>query len=155
MAVDEVEVYNGADRPVAVPAEIVLAAQREYRAYQDHQNGLSWAEIAEKENWPSAAAAQSAVRRYLAEGEVLVERWTKAEMLSIHIATLRRLKAKAMEGAMEGRLPAIAMVRDLIMDEIKLLRLDEEVGTGGVRTVVVSGDEKTYTARLVEVAATD
>lgn len=153
MAADTVEVYPAVDRPVAVPAEVVLEACREYRAYQMHQDGVSWAEIAEIEGYPSPSSAQSTVRRYLQEGQVLVADWSKAEMLAIHIATLRKMRAVAMKGALEGKLPAMAMVRDLIMDEIKLLRIDEEVGTGGVRTVVVDGDEATYTAELARVAA--
>ena len=150
----DVEVYPGAERPVAVPAEIVLAAQKEFRAYEAHQRGEAWDVIAIREGWPSANAARAAVRRYLTEGQVLAEDWTKAEMLALELAKLNRLRAAVWDSALEGKIPAVAMARQLTLDRIELLKLKDQADEDeqAARTVVVLGSEDDYVSTLQQVA---
>lgn len=151
-----ISVFRGPDRPVAVPEAVVLEAQREYRAYLAHQSGLGWAEVAEQEQYPSAEAARQDVRRYLTEGKALVTEWSRSEMLSIELARLDTLQAAIWDAAIGGKLPAVALARDLIMTRIKVLKLDEAAGEDETRarTVVVMGDTASYSAAL-EQASTD
>lgn len=151
---DKVLVFQGEQRPVAVPEEIVLLAQRPYRAYTAHQKGVSWLEIAEIEGYPTATAAQADVRRYLSEGQALVSDFTRSELLTMAVEQLRKLRSCVWEDAMDGKLPAVKLARDLIIDEVQLLRLNEttaEEATGG-RTVVVSGGNDHYITTLERVA---
>lgn len=149
-----VQVYPGVDRPIAVPEEIVLEAQREYRAYIAHRSGESWAVIAEREHYASPAAARASVTRYLREGQILVEEYTKAEMLALEVARLNALQAAVWDGAMEGRIPAVMTARTIIMDRVKLLKLDDEADNNDLRarTVVIMGSGEEYSAALQRVA---
>ena len=146
----KVLVFPGSDRPVAVPEVIVLAAQRPYRAYKAHQSGKSWDEVAEQEKYPSAQSARADVRRYLTEGRALVTEWSRAEQLAIELASLRALQAACWEGAMEGKLPAIALAKDIIVTRIKVLRLDEASTEeeDRARTVVIQGESESYISAL-------
>ena len=155
MSDDNVMVFRGPDRPVAVPEEVVLSAQREYRAYLAHQKGMSWAEVAEREKYPSADAARFDVRRYLTEGRALVTEWSRVEMLHIELARLDALQASIWDAAVGGKLPAVALARDLIMSRIKILKLDEAVDEDETRarTVVVYGDTDSYSAALEQASS--
>jgi hypothetical protein len=146
---DNVLVFRG-DRPVAVPESIVLEAQRPYRAYQAHLAGKPWSVVATDEGYPSGDAARSEVRRYLTEGRSLVSEWTRQEMLAIELARLDALQAACWEAAIGGKLPAIALARDLIVTRIKMQKLDEigDEGDTKARTVVVNGDEVSYVTTL-------
>ena len=145
----KVLVFRG-DRPVAVPESIVLEAQRPYRAYQLHLSGKSWDIVAAEEGYPNGDAARSEVRRYLTEGRALVSEWTRHEMLAIELARLDALQAACWDAAIGGKLPAIALARDLIISRIKVQRLDEVGDEGDVkaRTVVVHGNEDNYVTTL-------
>lgn len=150
-------VFDG-ERPISVPADIVLAAQREYRAYLAHQSGEGWDTIAVREQWATPEAARAAVRRYLKEGGVLASNWTRAEMFAIEIARLNALQTAVWEGAMEGKIPAVAMARQIIRDRIELLGLDQETDDAGLkaRTVVVyAEDEESYIASLASVVTNE
>lgn len=156
MAEDDgtVEVYPGAERPVAVPAEIVLEASREYRAYLAHQQGKNWAEIAVQENYATPTAARESVRRYLAEGRVLAQDYTKAEMLALEIATINKMQASIWDAAVAGKLPAVAMVLNCVGMRMKYLRLDEDNDMADqARTVVVHAEDGAYLATLERVAS--
>jgi hypothetical protein len=145
----EILVFRG-ERPVAVPEMVVLEAQREYRAWQHHQGGKSWEQVAAIEGYPTAAAARQDVRRYLTEGRALVTEWSRAEMLAVKMAQLDTLLASCWDAAIGGKLPAIALAADLVTKQIKVLRLDEAGAEDETRarTVVVLGDEESYTKAL-------
>lgn len=128
----------------------MLEAQREYRSYLQHQKGDSWALVAQTEGYPSADAARLDVRRYLTEGRALVTEWSRTEMLSIELARLDTLQAAIWDAAIGGKLPAVALARDLIMTRVKILRLDEAATEDETRarTVVVHGDSISYSETL-------
>ena len=138
----EVLVFRGVDRPIAVPKEIVLSAQKEYRAWEAHKSGKPWDVIAAEEDYPSAAAARQAVHRYLREGRALVTEWTRSEMLAVDVARIEALLSYTWPGAEAGKIPAIAMAHNLVMSHIKTLKLDEVVDEDAdkARTVIVMDD---------------
>lgn len=149
----EVLVFPGVDRPVAVPQEVVLEAQRPYRAYQAHEKGLTWEQIAAVEGYPSGRSVREDVRRYLTEGRALVQEWSRAELLSIEMARLDTLQAAIWDAAIGGKLPAVALVRDLIVTRIKMQKLDEtaDEDSSKARTVVIMGETDDFQAALTKV----
>lgn len=146
---------NPDGKPIAVPEEIVLEAERPYRAFKLHQQGLEWDLIATREGYPTPGAAEYDVRRYLREGKALVNDYTRREMLALEVARLNALQAKAWPQAMEGHLPSMMFCSDQIMRRIKVLKLDEtqegEEELSGPRTVVVQVDPDDYTRTLTEI----
>lgn len=143
---------NGANQPVAVPADVVTAAERTYRCYQAKVGGKSWAEIAEQENYPSASAAKADVARYMGEAQSLIVEASMRSMLTLEVARLDALQASFWGQAMMGHVPSGRMVLDVIRTRAAMVGLDpEKMGEAaqGARTVVVKTDsEEGYVASL-------
>lgn len=146
-------VVRGHDsRPIAVPEDIVLAAERPYRAYMLKQAGHNWETIALAENYPSWKSARADVQRYLDEGSSVIADFTRKQLLELEIARLEQLQQAVWSIAMKGNLPAVNSALSIITTRAKLLRLDQDIRdedeamTG--RTVVVGTDEDGYRAGL-------
>ncbi len=143
---------NGANQPIAVPADIVTAAERSYRCYQAKVGGKSWEEIAKQENYPNATAAKADVSRYMGEARSLIAETSMRDMLTLEVARLDALQASFWGQAMMGHVPSGRMVLDVIRTRAAMVGLDpEKMGEAaqGARTVVVSTDsEAGYVASL-------
>lgn len=143
---------NGRGEPVAVPSDVVTLAERAFRCYRLRLSGVSWADIADREYYPSAAAAAADVRRYTAEGAALVTERSLMEMMQLEVARLDALQAAIWDAAVRGSLPAIDMVRKLVMDRARLVGIDGEKLASSTaqqgRTVVVHSDDGSYTRDL-------
>lgn len=152
----KVLVFRNPDgKPIAVPEEVVLEAERPYRAFKLHQQGLEWDLVAAREKYPTASAAEYDVRRYLREGKALVSDYTRREMLTLEVARLNALQAKAWPMAMEGHLPSMMFCSDQVMRRIKVLKLDEmqegDEELSGPRTVVVQMGADEYSEELARI----
>jgi hypothetical protein len=149
-------VFRGHDnRPVAVPHEVVIESERPYRAYSLALGGLNWEQVALQEGYPSANAARLDVKRYLDEGRSLVQDLTRKQLLERELSRLDLLQSAVWRKAMEGNLPAAGTALSIVRERIKLLRLDEDIRDDDetlTGTVVVGGDESTYTRQLEQAA---
>lgn len=149
---DNVLVFRNPEtnQPVAVPKEVVLQAERPYRAYQQHLAGFTWSQIAAQEQYADAAAAQYDVSRYLDEGRALVADSHKRDLLMTEVQRINTLQAAIWPQAMSGHLPAIRSVLDLIITRAKFLGLEsaslavEDSDTTAPRTVIVPNDTQGY-----------
>ena len=141
-------------RPVAVPDEVVLAAERPYRAYCARLTGMSWEAVALEEGYPNARAAAAEVNRYLEEGKELVAQASAGALISLELARMDALQAAVWPMAMSGNLAAVGVAQNLIMNRVKIMGLEvlAEKGeaAGAPRTVVVPMDESGYIAALQE-----
>ena len=146
---------NEANEPIAVPGEIVTLAERQYRCHLARMRGDSWALIALDENYPSAQAAASDVKRYLAEGAALVTEASRRESLALEVARLDRYTRALDEKAMEGNVGAISVGVNIVMKRAELLGLlTEDLSLTTTRTVVVPLDDG-YAAALRELVDRD
>lgn len=147
---------NGRNEPIAVPIEVVTAAERAFRCHQLRLSGMTWEEIAIAERYPTAAAASADVRRYMEEGAALVMERSASEMLVLEVQRLDALQHAIWDTAIAGSLPAVDMVRKIIVDRAKLVGLDAEKiashNSQEGRTVVVHSGES-YTDDLRRAAA--
>lgn len=140
---------NGA--PIAVPEDIVEENDRTFRAAQMQLQGASWKAIALAEGYVDANAAKSDVKRYRDEATALLTEHSRKDLLALEVARLDALQAAVWQQAMKGHLPAVNVVRDLIMSRIKVLQLDQpsqEEEITGPRTVVIPHDDDEYAAEL-------
>jgi hypothetical protein len=144
-------------RPVAVPAEIVEAAERPYAAYQLHLRGYSWREVAMEMDYLDERAARADVKRYLAEGQALIADTTRVEMLELEVQRLNALQSAVWPAALAGHLPSVNAALSIVVQRAKLLGLDQmaEVEAlpgeqAGARTVIVPAEPGGYLRVLKE-----
>ena len=137
-------------RPIAVPDEIVTEAEREYRAYKLHVQGLTWREIADREHYPNGGAASEAVKRYLDEGRAVVGSFRRPEVMAVEIAVLRAMRAALWDDATLLRKPAAVMAILGTVDRmVKLFGLDTaDEADVTVQTVVVPSEDYIEQLRL-------
>jgi hypothetical protein len=147
---------NGAGDPVAVPTDVVTAAERAYRCYQARIGGMSWNEIARVEGYPTPAAARYDVDRYLSEGSALVVEKSQREMLTLEVYRMDALQHAVWPGAMAGHVPSATLAMNIVMNRAKLVGMDpDKMENRGdqVRTVVVvPPDSAGYLAALQRAA---
>lgn len=150
---------NGAQEPVAVPAEVVTEAERAYRCYTAHLGGRSWEQIAMDERYPSALAAKSDVDRYMSEGKALVLESSQRDMLVLEVARLNALQMSVWPMATSGHIPSVAAAINIIKLRSQLVGLDPDKmadQADQARTVVYVGKEsEDYIAGLKKAAAED
>lgn len=141
-------------RPVAVPDEVVLAAERPYRAYCARLTGMSWEAVALEEGYPSPRAAATEVNRYLEEGKELIAQASAGALISLELARMDALQAAVWPKAMAGNLAAIGISMNVIMNRVKIMGLEvlaeKGEGAGSPRTVVVPMDDEGYLTALQE-----
>ena len=146
---------NPAGDPIAVPADIVTAAERAYRCYMARVGGQSWAEIAEQEQYPSARACQYDVDRYTKEAMSLVVESSAREMLTLEVARLDALQHALWLSAMTGHVPSATFCLNVVINRAKLIGLDpDRMGAelNSSRTVVVPQAEDDFLQTLKDAA---
>ena len=149
---------NPAGDPIAVPEEVVTAAERAYRCYKARVAGVSWAQIAEDEFYPSAGAAKYDVDRYMAEATSLVVESSAREMLTLEVHRLDALQNSLWLSAMTGHVPSAALVMNIVMNRSRLVtEAAERLGAAGdtARTVVIPHQEDDFLAGLKSAAGED
>ena len=149
---------NPAGDPIAVPEDVVTAAERAYRCYQMRIGGQSWAQIAEAELYPSASAAKYDVDRYMAEARAMVVESSAQEILTLEVHRLDALQHALWMSAMTGHVPSAALVVNIIMNRAKLVwetreRMGDELSTS--RTVVVPQSDDGFLQTLKDAAGED
>ena len=137
--------------PVAVPSEVVAAAQVVYRAYLDKVAGMSWEMVAYNHHYPSAAAAKADVERYTREGAALVTDQSRQALLELEVARLDALQVALWNNAMAGSVPSVSEVRQIINSRAALVRGMEDKVSDATRTVVIPVNQGDYTAMLQHV----
>lgn len=144
-------------RPVAVPAEIVEAAERPYAAYQLRVRGFSWREVAMEMDYPDERAARADVKRYLAEGRALIADITRVEMLQLEVERLNALQSAVWPAALNGHLPSVNAALSIVVQRAKLLGLDQVAEVEALpgdpsegRTVIVPAEPGGYLRVLKE-----
>lgn len=154
-----VSIYRNEEtgRPIAVPAEIVTEAEREYRAYQLHIGGMDWNEVALAEGYPSASAAAASVKRYLDEGRAVVQDFTRKEVIAAHVGRLMALRAAFWEEAITHKKVSAGMFLLNIEDRwTKAFGLDvPDSEDTTVQTVVVPSEDYVEQLRLAVAEAED
>lgn len=148
---------NKEGQPVAVPDDVVTAAERAYRCYKSNLSGKSWDQIAVEEQYPSASAAKYDVDRYLEEGKALVTSQSMRDMLNLEVARIDALQAAIWPNAMSGHVPSAVFVLNCIMNRAKLTIDPEKLNSDGeqARTVVVPSTSSGYVAALQKAAGQD
>lgn len=154
---DNVLVFrNAANEPIAVPTEVVTAAERAYRCHSWRIEGRSWEWIAQQEGYPSAKAAAYDVERYLDEGRALVVEKSARQMLTLEVARMDALQSALWPMAMKGHVQSATAVLSIIVNRSKLVGLDPEKmnedAAAQARTVVVPSHEDGYLAALKSAA---
>lgn len=133
---------NPSGEPIAVPEEVVTAAERVYRCYKLHLSGQSWAQIAVTEQYPSAEAVAYDVKRYMDEARALVVSHSARSMLELEVARMDALQSFAWPQAEKGHVPSMAFVLAVIKQRMWAVGLDPEQMNEGDKnnTVVVPQD---------------
>lgn len=150
----EVLVFRRPDngRPVAVPSEVVKAAERPYRAYCDRLTGMSWEDVAVEHQYPNARSAAAEVNRYMEEGKAMVMQASAGALITLELARLDRLQTAIWPDAMAGVLPAVSVSMQLVLARVKLMGLDlgssQIEGNTAPRTVIVPLDQEGYVKAL-------
>lgn len=142
---------NSVGDPIAVPQDIVEENDRTFRAAQMQLQGASWKAIALAEGYIDAAAAKADVKRYRDEAMALLTSHSRQELLALELARLDALQAAVWGQAMRGHLPAVNVVRDLIVTRVKIMQLDQpspEESVTGPKTVVIPHDDDNFAAML-------
>lgn len=137
--------------PVSVPSEVVEAAQVVYRAYLDKIAGLSWELVAYNHHYPNAGAAKADVERYIAEGASLVSDHSRQALLELEVSRLDALQVALWNSAMDGSVPAVSEVRQIIKTRADLVRTADEKIADGTRTVVIPMSQGDYTSTLRQI----
>lgn len=132
-------------RPVAVPHDIVTKTERAYAAWEKKLEGWSWQRIADEGpggGWPTAAAAQAEVLKYLEEGRSTLSGWKQAEQREMWRARLEMLWEAAVPEAQNGKVPSMMAALSIAKTAMTLERLDQpsEEDTN-VPTVVVPSED--------------
>ena len=146
---------NPAGEPIAVPEDVVTAAERAYRCYQLRVGGQSWAQIAEAELYPSAGSAKADVDRYMAEASAMVVESSAREMLTLELHRLDALQHALWLSAMTGHVPSASLVMNIIMNRAKLVGLDPDrmgAEASHATTVVVPHQDDGYLTALKSAA---
>jgi hypothetical protein len=144
---------NELNEPIAVPGDVVMAAERAYRCHLARVGGQSWEEIAIAEKYPSAAAASHDVTRYLKEGAAMVTEASAQEQLAQEVRRLDALQYALWAQAMGGMVPAVNAIVNIINHRARLIGLDpDKMDTSGPVTVVVPPDAASYMAALKKAA---
>ena len=149
---------NTAGDPIAVPSDVVTAAERAYRCYMSRVAGMSWAEIATAEGYPTGASARYDVERYLSEGKALVVEASQRDMLILEIHRLDALQHAVWPGAMAGHVPSVTAALAIVNSRAKLVgldpdKLDDAAAKAARNTVVVPPDDAGYIKALQRAAA--
>ena len=146
---------NPDGNPIAVPEDVVTAAERAYRCYQERVGGASWEQIAEKELYPSGRAVKADVDRYMQEATAMVTEYSAREMLTLEVARLDAVQNALWLSAMTGHVPSAALVVNVIMNRAKLIGLDPDrmgADANTSRTVVVPHKEDDFLQTLKDAA---
>lgn len=154
---------NAAGQPVPVPEDVVIDAERPYRAYMAHMGGKDWATIAKEEGYPSAGAAAADIQRYTAEARSLVTVQSQQDMLQRNVARLDFMLSRLWPGVEAGLVTAIKEARGLVMDQTKTIVAmagmpGGEEESDASRTVVIYGErssEEDYIEQLKRAASDD
>lgn len=152
-------VMRGADeRPVAIPHDIVMQAERPYRAYTLHRAGYDWRMIALAEGYADWKAARADVKAYINEAGSLITEYTRAQMLDLELDRLLALQSANWDSAMAGNVSAGNLVLSTIITRAKFLHFDKLIvdnadqPAGSTGAVVIPSDEDGFTKGL-ELAA--
>lgn len=140
----EVLVFRQPDtgRPVGVPHDIVSAAERCFAAYEKKLKGQSWSRIAAEGMWPSAAACQAEVQRYLDEGRAALAVWKRTDIMMIWRDRLEMLFGSVVEEAEKGKVPSVMAALAIAKTAMTLEGLDSpDEGDKNVPTVVVPSED--------------
>jgi hypothetical protein len=122
---DGVLVYrNPVGQPVAVPDDVVIDAERPYRAYLLRRQGMTWEDIAALEEYPSASAASHDVSVYLNGAAQLVTDRSRQSALLIELGRLDALLNSVWKMAMAGNLAAVNAAHSIVVTRLKTLKLD-------------------------------
>ena len=144
---------NGGGEPIAVPDDVVTAAERAYRCHKMRIGGASWDAIALEEKYPNAAAAAHDVKRYLAEGASLVVEKSAREMLTLEVMRMDALQNALWRQAMSGHVPSVTACLSIIVNRARLIGLDpEKMNETAAVTVVVPVEGSAYMAALQSAA---
>ena len=154
---------NGVGQPVAVPEDIVVDAERPYRAYKAHLGGKDWATIAEQEGYPSASSAAYDVDRYMEEARSMVTARSQKQLLDLNVARLDYMLSQVWPGVEAGMLTAIKEARGIIMDQSKtvvaMAAVKDDSADEIRRTVVIYGEQRddkdSYIQQLQRAAGDD
>lgn len=138
-------------RPVAVPEEIVSAAEREYRAWKAHTSGKSWVTIAAEEKYDSPEAARESVKRYLAEAVAVVQDFNREQIVADHVGRLALMRSYVWKGVEAGKTASIAQALAIEDRWVKAFGLDQETGEdAATQTVVVIDKEDRAYLQLLQ-----
>ena len=144
---------NHVGQPIAVPEDVVTAAERAYRCHRKRIQGLSWEQIAQQEGYPTAASAHSDVDRYIKEGRALVVEQSQREMLTLEVARLDAMQSALWERAMQGNVPSVNAVVNIIINRSRLIGLDaNQMAETKPHTLVVPVDGDGFLAALKSAA---
>lgn len=146
---------NTVGEPIAVPEEVVTAAEQAYRCHRMRVDGYSWEQIAQVEHYPSAGAAKYDVDRYLDEGKALVVESSQREMLALEVARLDSLQLALWKKAMGGHVQSVNAIVNIVMNRARLVGMDanrpgEDANTP--RTLVVPVDGEGFLQALQQAA---
>jgi hypothetical protein len=111
-----------------------LAAMRRHRAMQLIAEGKTYREVAAELGYSNPGTVHRLVGKAMRE----YEHEAVEEHLEAEVARLDALQASAWDRAMSGEIGAMRLCRQLILDRVKLRRLDEvDLAPTKARTVVV------------------
>jgi hypothetical protein len=147
---------NHVGQPIAVPGDIVTEAERVYRCHRMRVNGNTWEQIAQLELYPSAGAAKADVDRYIKEGKALVIESSQREMLTLEVARLDAMQLGLWERAVNGNVPAVNAIVNIIAHRARLVGLDANQLNEehkGPHTLVVPMDGPGFLEALKDAAA--
>jgi hypothetical protein len=139
--------------PIVVPTAVATEAERAFRCYGLRVEGMSWAQIATAELYPSASAAMHDVKRYMEEAKALVTEHSQREQLTLEVNRLDALQHAVWANAMTGHVPSAAFAMNVVMNRAKLVGLDpDKMADATARTVVVPVDDDGFLAALKTLA---
>lgn len=131
----------------------LVSQDRAFLAYNAKLAGFSHAEIADRLDYPSAAAVYADIKRHL---EAAVQRQpadTREAMLQMERDRLDFLQSRVWPQCEYGDLKAIEAALKIINTRIKLESFDAIDSSAHVNTVlVVGGEERDYISKLKEVS---
>ena len=141
--------------PVAVPEDVVNAAERAYRCHTRRIKGDSWDLIAAEEGYETVGAAQYDVARYLENGRALVVENSVRDMITLEVARLDALQSALWPAAMKGHVQSAMGAMNIIVNRAKLMGLDPDKlrdDADRARTVVIPSGEGDYIKALQDMA---
>lgn len=139
-------------RPVGIPHDIITKNDRVFEAYEQKLAGKSWEHIATHGGWPSAAAVQAEVKKYLEEGRQALAIWKRAEVVGLWSDRIEMLWEAVVPEARKGKVPSVMAALSIAKTAMVLQGLDQPSEEDTlVPTVVVPSEE--YIASLQAQAA--